>query len=65
MSEIIDDDIEEIKNKLCRYKIEQIEFNEPHFTQQMELREGNKEEIIKNILKPNKLVFIPRKRKIW
>lgn len=40
-----EEDIEELKKKLKTYKKEQIIFNEPHFTQQMILREGNKEEL--------------------
>ena len=36
---------------------EQIIFNEPHFSQQMELREGNKKDVINNLLNPDKLVY--------
>ena len=52
-----DDDIEELKKKLKTYKIEDISFNEPHFTQQLNLREGNKDEVIKNLLNPTNLIY--------
>jgi hypothetical protein len=52
-----EDHIEDIKRKLKNYKREEIEFNEPHFTQQLILREGNKEEVINNLLNPDKLIY--------
>ena len=57
MEELKDDNIEELKKKLRSYKREQIQFNEPHFTQQLNLRDGNKEEVINHILNPDKLVY--------
>lgn len=57
MEEIREDDIEKIKKKLVTYKREDIEFNEPYFTNRLLLREGNKEEVIKNLLNPEKLVY--------
>lgn len=49
-------DLEALKEKLKSYKKEQIRFNNPHFSQQLTLREGNKEEVIKNLLNPEKLI---------
>ncbi|MFH1065954.1 MAG: hypothetical protein V1734_05610 [Nanoarchaeota archaeon] len=52
-----EDDIEEIKKKLKSYKAEDIEFNEPHFTQQLILREGSRKEVIKHLLNPESLAY--------
>lgn len=52
------DELEELKQKLRSYRKEDIEFNEPHFTQQLLLREGSREEVIKNLLNPEKLVYV-------
>ncbi len=49
--------IEELKKKLRSYGEEDIEFNEPHFTQQLTLREGRREDVINNLLNPDKLVY--------
>ncbi len=57
MEEIKEDDVDKIKKKLRNYKKQDIEFNDPHFTQQLILREGNKDEVIRNILNPDKLVY--------
>ena len=57
MEESKEDNIGELKKKLRSYKREQIQFNEPHFTQQLNLRDGNKEEVISHILNPDKLVY--------
>ncbi len=51
-------DLEEIKAKLANYKKENIVFNEPHFTQQLIFREGNRNEVIKNLLNPERLVYV-------
>jgi hypothetical protein len=51
------EDIEKLKKKLRDYSEKEIEFNDPHFTQQMMLREGSKEKVISNILKPDNLVY--------
>lgn len=51
------ENLEELKKKLKTYKLEDLKFNDPHFTQQLKLREGNKEEIIKILLNPDKLVY--------
>jgi len=55
--EIKEDDIEELKKKLRNYKREELRFNEPHFTQQLRLREGNKDEVIDALLNPDKLIY--------
>ena len=52
-----EDDIEELKSKLKSYSEENIIFNEPHFTQQLDLREGNKKDVINNLLNPDKLIY--------
>lgn len=49
--------LEKIKNKLKQYQRKHIIFNEPHFTNQLILREGSEEEVIKNLLNPEKLVY--------
>ncbi|MDI3544560.1 MAG: hypothetical protein PWQ28_841 [Candidatus Woesearchaeota archaeon] len=56
MNKIKGEDIEELKNKLKSYSEKDIIFNEPHFTQQLILREGNKKDVIENILNPERLV---------
>jgi len=58
MSIIKEDDIEIIKNRLKKCKEDKIIFNEPHFSNQMILREGNRKEVIKNILHPEKLTYV-------
>lgn len=50
-------DSEAVKSKLKKYMKKDIIFNEPHFTRQMLLREGNKEQVIFNLLNPEKLVY--------
>lgn len=57
MEEIKEDDVEELKKKLRNFKKEQLIFNEPHFTQQLKLREGNKEDVVRHLLNPDKLVY--------
>jgi hypothetical protein len=52
------EDLDEVKNKLHLYLRKDIQFNDPHFTQQMLLRDGDKETIFNNILKPDKLVYV-------
>src|SRR3989338_10625385 len=50
-------DLELIKQRLRDYSREEVGFYEPHFTINLNLREGNKEEVIHNLLHPEKLVF--------
>ena len=52
-----EDDIGELKKMLRTYKKEDIKFNEPHFSNQLMLRQGNKEEVINLLLNPDKLVY--------
>ena len=49
--------LEELKTKLRTYNKEEITFNEPHFSQKLLFREGNRETVIKNVLCPDKLVY--------
>ncbi len=57
MEETKEDIIEELRKKLQTYVEKDLEFNEPHFTQQLVLREGNREEVIKNLLHPENLMY--------
>ena len=57
VEEVPEDDVEEIKQKLKNYFREDISFNEPHFTQQLLLREGSREQVIGFLLNPDKLVY--------
>ena len=57
MKKIKEDNIEELKKKLRTYIKKDIQFNEPHFTQQLFLRDGKREEVIKHLLNPIKLVY--------
>jgi len=57
MEEAKEDDLQTIKNRLKKYAKNEIEFNEPHFTQQLILRGGYREDIINNLLNPDKLVY--------
>lgn len=52
-----DDDVEKLKEKLKSYSKQDIEFNEPHFTQQLEVREGSREKVVETLLNPEKLVY--------
>ena len=52
-----DESLDALKDRLRSYKKEEIIFNEPHFTNRLLLREGNREEVIKNLLKSEKLVY--------
>lgn len=54
---IKEDDIEEVKKKLRTCKKEDIIFNNLHFENMLLLREGSKEDVIKNVLNPSKLVY--------
>jgi hypothetical protein len=54
---MIVDDIEEIKRKLRTYTADEIEFNEPHFTSQLMLREGSREDVVRHLLNPDRLVY--------
>ena len=56
------EDINELKKRLRGYSRGDIEFNEPHFTHQMLLREGNREDVIKNLLEPESLVYSYQER---
>jgi len=46
MEKTKEDDVEELKSKLRNYAKEDIEFNEPHFSQQLVLIDGNKKEVL-------------------
>jgi hypothetical protein len=57
MQEAEEDDVEQIKEKLRMYNKGEIIFNEPHFTIRLMMREGSKEEVISNLLSPDRLVY--------
>ena len=50
-------DVSSVKEELKRYSEKQIVFNEPHVTERCLLREITKEEVIQNLLNPDKLVY--------
>ncbi len=56
MSEL--EDVASIKQKLRQYELKDLEFNEPHFSQQLLLREGNKTMVIRHLLDPVCLVSV-------
>jgi hypothetical protein len=55
--DVIENDVESIKERLRQYQSEQLIFNEPHFTQQLLLRDGDREMVIENLLSPERLVY--------
>ena len=55
--------IEEVRKRLAKYKKEEIKFNEPHFTEQIASREGNRQEVIDNLLNPKRLVYAYKDRR--
>ena len=51
---------EELKNiieRLKSYAEDQITFNEPHFTNQLILRDGKRDDVVNHLLKPDNLVY--------
>lgn len=50
--------IEKIKEILRSYTAEQIEYNEPHFTFKLDVLKIDRKEVVKNVLKPDKLAFV-------
>ena len=51
------EDIEKIKSVLIKYKKEDIDYNEPHFSLKLDRLKIDRKEVVKNILKPDKLVL--------
>lgn len=49
---------EKIKKILRKHKKENLEYNEPHFTIKLDRQKIDRKEVIKNILKPDKLAFV-------
>ena len=49
---------EKIKKILWQYRKEQIEYNEPHFSLKLQREKIDRKEVVKNILKPDKLVLV-------
>lgn len=52
------EDAEKIKSILRKYKKSQIEYNEPHFTLKLDRQKIDRKEIVRNVLTPDKLVFV-------
>ena len=52
------EDIENIKSILSKYNTENIIYNEPHFTLKLERLKIDRKEVVKEILKPTKLVLV-------
>lgn len=50
--------IEKIKKLLINYTKKQIEYNEPHFTLKLDRLKIDRKEVIKNLLKPDNLIFV-------
>src|SRR3989344_5955485 len=57
MEKVSNKELEDLKNKLRSYKKNEIIFNEPHFTERLILREGNRFEVINNLLNPENLIY--------
>lgn len=56
MDSAVEDDIEQLKERLRSYNKEEIEFSR-HSEDQLLLREGKKEEVIGLLLNPERLVY--------
>ena len=50
------DELKKIKDKLRSYTEKDIRFHEPHFTNQLTDREGDRQDVIDHIINPDKLV---------
>ncbi len=49
---------EKIKRMLLSFEEKDIEYNEPHFSLKLQREKIDRKEVVKNILKPEKLVFV-------
>lgn len=49
---------EKIKQTLRKYEKREVEYNEPHFTLKLERLKIDRKEVVKNVLKPDKLVLV-------
>jgi len=56
MESAVEDDLEQLKKKLMTYTSDEVEFSS-HAENQLLLREGRKEDVIRLILNPEKLVY--------
>jgi hypothetical protein len=52
------EDAEKVKSLLRQYERKDIEYNEPHFTLKLDRQKIDRNEVIKNVLKPDNLVFV-------
>ena len=52
------EDADKIKKLLKKYKKQNIMYNEPHFTLKLERESIDRKEVVKNLLKPDKLVLV-------
>ena len=56
--------VETMKSLLKTYNRKNILFNEPHFSRQMALRQGNKEEVFQQIFHPERLIHVEKQGRI-
>lgn len=57
MQEITSASVKKLKKKLESYERGHLKFNEPHFTQMLLLRDGDKRQVIQNLLNPENLMY--------
>ncbi|MBD3313099.1 hypothetical protein GF345_01520 [Candidatus Woesearchaeota archaeon] len=52
------ENVSKVRNILIKYKRDDIEYNESHFTLKLERQKIDRKEVVKNILNPDKLVLV-------
>jgi hypothetical protein len=52
------ENVEKVRNKLRGYDKEDVQYNEPHFTLKLDREKIDRNEVVRNILKPDKLAFV-------
>lgn len=52
------ENVQKIQEILKEYHVENIEYNEPHFTLKMDRLKIDKKEVVKNLLNPERLVLV-------
>ena len=58
--ELTPDALEAVKRRLQSYVVEEVSYAEPHFTEQLVARGGNREAATRHLLEPNALVYAYR-----
>lgn len=51
-------DVGKMRKRLRGYVRNNLEFNEPHFTLKLQVQKIDRKEVIKNLLRPDNLVFV-------